>query len=75
LQARADAYLARAGGDGPGEFKEAEGTGLGEGTGAKDISDQLTDQDQLLGAQQRGKQEQPEQPEQQASRGLSGGGA
>lgn len=36
-----------------GEFKEAEGTGMGEGTGAKDVSDQIEDQDQLLGAKQK----------------------
>lgn len=41
-----------------------EGTGLGDGTGAKDISDQLENQDQLLGAQQRGAQPQ-EEPEPQ----------
>lgn len=27
--------------------------GMGEGEGAKDVSDQITDEDQLLGAQQR----------------------
>ncbi|EFJ44763.1 hypothetical protein VOLCADRAFT_121252, partial [Volvox carteri f. nagariensis] len=51
------------GGDGPGEFKEAEGTGLGDGTGAKDISDQLDNQDQLLGAQQRGAEQKQEEQE------------
>ncbi|GIL72549.1 hypothetical protein Vretifemale_2893, partial [Volvox reticuliferus] len=54
------------GGDAPGEFKEAEGTGLGDGTGAKDISDQLENQDQLLGAQQRGAQPQEEQQDKQS---------
>ncbi|GLI68780.1 hypothetical protein VaNZ11_013272, partial [Volvox africanus] len=66
------------GGDGPGEFKEAEGTGLGDGTGAKDISDQLENQDQLLGAQQRGTQPQEEQeqdkhnggPEEEQDKGI-----
>ncbi|KAG2499138.1 hypothetical protein HYH03_002721 [Edaphochlamys debaryana] len=51
-------------GDGPGEFKEAEGTGLGDGQGAKDISDQLENQDQLLGAQQRGKEPKEEEDKQ-----------
>lgn len=27
--------------------------GMGEGEGAKDVSDQITDEDQLLGAQQK----------------------
>jgi midasin len=37
----------------------AEGTGLGEGDtqGAKDISDQLEDQDQLLGAAEKDQQD------------------
>ncbi|CAM8907839.1 unnamed protein product [Rhodiola kirilowii] len=29
--------------------QDAKGTGMGEGVGAKDVSDQLTDEDQLLG--------------------------
>ena len=51
-----------------GEAQMKEGTGLGEGdtTGAKDISDELEDEDQLLGAQKKGeeekKEEQPEAP-------------
>ncbi|KAG7670517.1 hypothetical protein KSW81_003079 [Nannochloris sp. 'desiccata'] len=45
------------------DTKITEGTGLGEGdtTGAKDISHELEDQDQLLGAQQKD-QEEKEQP-------------
>lgn len=56
--------------DGKGEWKETQGTGLGEGDtkGAKDISDQLRDEDQLLGAKQKD-QQQPEQPEQQQQEG------
>ena len=51
-------------GAGPdGKFKESEGTGMGEGEGARDVSDQIEDEDQLLGAQQAGA-EQPEQPDQ-----------
>lgn len=49
------------GGDGNGEFQEAEGTGLGEGEGIKDISDKLDNEDQLLGAEQADK----EKPDQQ----------
>jgi midasin len=46
-----------------GEGKLTEGTGLGDGDtrGAKDITEQLEDQDQMLGAQQKG--EQPEREE------------
>lgn len=29
------------------------GQGMGEGTGRKDVSDQLTDEDQLLGSRQK----------------------
>ncbi len=45
-----------------GEAKVAEGTGLGEGdtTGARDITDELADQDLLLGAQKAG--EEKEEP-------------
>ncbi|KAK9809153.1 hypothetical protein WJX72_010301 [[Myrmecia] bisecta] len=44
-------------GEGGGQFKESEGTGLGEGEGARDVSDQIEDEDQLLGSRQR---DQPE---------------
>lgn len=44
-------------GDGTGAFKEHEGTGMGEGEGAKDISDKIENEDQLLGAQQKGEEE------------------
>ena len=42
--------------------KISEGTGLGDGDtrGAKDVSDELEDQDQLLGAQQKGEEKQEE---------------
>lgn len=30
--------------------QDASGTGMGEGAGTKDVSDQITDEDQLLGA-------------------------
>ncbi len=48
-------------GDGEGVFKEAEGTGLGEGEGAKDISDQLESEDQILGAQRKGQEPEEKQ--------------
>lgn len=46
-----------------GEEKITQGTGLGDGDtqGAKDISDELQDEDQLLGAQQKGQQEQKQE--------------
>ena len=37
---------------GNGEFKEADGTGMGDGQGARDVSDQIEEQDQLAGALQ-----------------------
>ena len=45
-------------GEGAGIFKEQEGTGMGEGEGAKDVSDQIENEDQLLGAQQKGQEDQ-----------------
>lgn len=62
-----------AGEGGEGEGKLTEGTGLGEGDtkGAKDISDQLEDQDQLLGAQQKERQQQQE--EEQGQQEEAGG--
>ncbi|KAJ7963223.1 Midasin [Quillaja saponaria] len=33
--------------------KDASGTGMGEGTGLKDVSDQITDEDQLLGTDEQ----------------------
>ena len=47
-----------------GEWKEAGGMGMGEGTGKKDVSDQIEDEDQLLGAQQKGQQQEEQQEEQ-----------
>jgi midasin len=52
------------GGEGEMQWQEAGGTGMGEGTGKKDVSDQLTDEDQLLGAQQKDQQQQQQQEEQ-----------
>ncbi len=58
------------GAGGEGAFKEAEGTGMGEGHGAKDVSDQIEDQDQLLGAQQ--KDAPPEEPQEQTKASKDG---
>lgn len=35
--------------DDTGKTQDAKGTGMGEGAGARDVSDQITDEDQLLG--------------------------
>lgn len=52
-----------AGGQG-GEFKEADGTGLGEGQGKKDVSDEIENEDQILGAEFKDKEKkEPEEPE------------
>ncbi|KAF6262490.1 hypothetical protein COO60DRAFT_1699221 [Scenedesmus sp. NREL 46B-D3] len=54
-------------GEGELQWQDAGGTGMGEGTGKKDVSDQMHDEDQLLGAQQKDQQqrEEPPQPPQQ----------
>ncbi|KAM7253719.1 hypothetical protein ACFE04_031401 [Oxalis oulophora] len=39
------------------QSQEASGTGMGEGVGRKDVSDQIDDEDQLLGAQKQEEQE------------------
>lgn len=56
------------GGEGEGRFQEAGGTGLGEGdtSSARDVSDQIEDQDQLLGARQ--KDAPPDEPPAQQAR-------
>lgn len=33
--------------------QDASGTGMGEGVGVKDVSDQITDEDQLLGTSEK----------------------
>ncbi|XP_039050353.1 midasin-like [Hibiscus syriacus] len=38
--------------------KDANGTGMGEGAGVKDVSDQIEDEDQLLGASEKPSKEQ-----------------
>ncbi|XP_051115352.1 midasin [Andrographis paniculata] len=44
--------------DGKEGTKDASGTGMGEGAGLNDVSDQITDEDQLLGASEKGNEEQ-----------------
>lgn len=46
-----------AGGEAEGKFQEAEGTGLGEGQGKKDVSDEIENEDQVTGAKQQGAEE------------------
>lgn len=57
------------GASGEGAFKEAEGTGMGEGEGKKDVSDQLEDEDQLLGAKRA---DQPEEKVRVCKREVEG---
>ena len=47
-----------------GKFQESEGTGMGEGQGARDVSDQIEDEDQLLGAQPAGAEQQRDDSDQ-----------
>ncbi|KAH9525003.1 AAA ATPase midasin [Bulinus truncatus] len=49
------------GGEGATEFKDIEGGGLGEGEGAKDVSDQIESEDQLDGVKGLDKDEAEEQ--------------
>lgn len=55
------------GGDGKTQFQDdVEGTGMGEGEGKKDVSDEIEDEEQLLGLkgdQQEEPQEKPDEPE------------
>ncbi|GAB2222234.1 hypothetical protein Drorol1_Dr00013440 [Drosera rotundifolia] len=39
--------------DGDGATKDSSGTGMGEGAGVKDVSDEITDEDQLLGTSEK----------------------
>ncbi|AET01690.2 midasin [Medicago truncatula] len=43
--------------------EDASGTGMGEGVGLNDVSDQITDEDQLLGTREQKKEEQEESKE------------
>jgi midasin len=52
-------------GEGELQWQDAGGTGMGEGTGKKDVSDQIQNEDQLLGAQQKDQQKQDDEPQQQ----------
>lgn len=51
--------------------QEVQGTGMGEGgtRGAKDVSDKIDNEDQLLGAQQKEQEEREEQPKDQQDEG------
>ena len=50
-------------GDDEGADKEFDGTGMGEGQGSKDVSDQIEDEEQLLGL--KGEEQAPDQQDQQ----------
>lgn len=39
--------------DTPAHSQDASGTGMGEGAGLRDVSDQITDEDQLLEASEK----------------------
>lgn len=39
--------------DATGESQDKKGTGMGEGVGLNDVSDQITDEDQLLGISEK----------------------
>ena len=42
---------------GSSEFEDIESGGLGDGEGAKDVSDQIENEDQLEGAKQKGEEQ------------------
>ena len=44
---------------------------MGEGQGARDVSDQIEDEDQLLGAQPAGAEQQRDEPNQVRAKHLS----
>jgi midasin len=60
-------FVGTGGEGGEGKTQDVHGTGMGEGdtTGAKDVSDKLDNEDQLLGAQQKDKPEEQQQQQQQ----------
>ncbi|KAJ3358451.1 hypothetical protein GGF32_000407 [Allomyces javanicus] len=47
-----------------GEFQEVNGTGIGQGSGEKDVSDEIEDEEQVLGTKDE-EQESPDQDEKQ----------
>ncbi|XP_032235337.2 midasin-like isoform X2 [Nematostella vectensis] len=53
------------GGEGATEFEDIEGGGLGEGEGAKDVSDQIESEDQLQDTKQEGQKEEKQDAAQQ----------
>ena len=51
-------------GDGAdGKMVEGDGTGMADGTGTKDVGDEIDNEDQLMGTKDQEKQDQPEQQE------------
>ena len=55
-------WLADAGQDGTGDSKEGTGMGDGSTAGAKDVSDELENEDQLLGNKQEQKENNEDEP-------------
>ena len=53
-------YSDESGGDGATQFEDIEGGGLGEGEGAKDVSDKIENEDQLDEAVKQGEEKQEE---------------
>eukprot|EP00850_Spirogloea_muscicola_P001971 SM000007S20931 [mRNA] locus=s7:964636:998915:+ [translate_table: standard] len=48
----------KAGDEGGGQMEDAGGTGMGEGQGRKDVSDEIEDEEQLVGTEEKGKEKQ-----------------
>ncbi|GJP54985.1 hypothetical protein CLOM_g13979 [Closterium sp. NIES-68] len=55
-----DAQEEEGGGKGAGKFEEEEGTGMGEGQGKTDVSDEIEDENQLIGTQDEKQEEEGE---------------
>ncbi|CAH1229365.1 MDN1 [Branchiostoma lanceolatum] len=53
------------GGEGATQFEDIEGGGIGEGEGAKDVSDQIENEDQLQEAQKPDQEREDQDPDQQ----------
>ncbi|XP_078617566.1 midasin-like [Branchiostoma floridae x Branchiostoma japonicum] len=53
------------GGEGATQFEDIEGGGIGEGEGAKDVSDQIENEDQLQDAQKPDQEREDQDPDQQ----------
>eukprot|EP00850_Spirogloea_muscicola_P001040 SM000004S14910 [mRNA] locus=s4:133208:176671:- [translate_table: standard] len=48
----------KAGDEGGGQMEDASGTGMGEGQGRKDVSDEIEDEEQLVGTEEKEKEKQ-----------------